>query len=121
VKKHPFRKQGMLVELDGANAPQLVEVDIAAPNTTLFSGKDTGRTQLRICTGVTDEVWGVDLTYQEFRWALGHSLKNGEPFLDLKAANLPQIKKDYAQYIVGAPVRPDPKSSSGSNVEPTNG
>jgi hypothetical protein len=108
----------MLVEVDG---PELVDADKAAPDTKLLSGKETGKTELRICTGVTDLTWHIDLTYPEFRWALARSLKNGEPFLDLKKVTLPQIKKDYAQYTAGSPARPDAKSSSGSSVAPTNG
>jgi hypothetical protein len=70
----------MLVELDG---PELIEVNKAAPSNTLF-GKETGKTELRICSGSRDLTWHIDLTYPEFRWALACSIRNGEPFFGLE-------------------------------------
>jgi hypothetical protein len=104
----------MLVELDQENTPvgttALVEVPIAYPEVTKLSRKETGRTVLVMSTageGVVSRCTAqIDLTYPEFRWALARSIKNGEPFLDLKQANLPQIKNDYAQSMAGAPPRP---------------
>ena|ERR1700730_6926309 len=98
----------MLVELDEKTpfGPALVEVSMAQPDSTMFLGKETGRTALVITQNPHASNMGVtiDLTYPEFRWAYARSVKNGEPFLDLKTANLIQIKRDYAQYKEGGAI-----------------
>lgn len=96
----------MLVELDQENSPAgpiaLVEVPIAHPEIALISRKETGKTVLVFApSGISPSVHhtekAIELTYPEFRWAYTRSVEHSEPFLDLKTANLLQIKRDYAQ------------------------
>ena len=98
----------MLVELEIEGVPALVEASAAYPDTTMFRGRDNGKTTLVVV--LADSAYNpasavkVDLTYPEFRWTLARSLNNRDPFLDLKAVNLPLIKKDYAQHNAGSPI-----------------
>ena len=91
----------MLVEVDGLYGPTLVEVHEAYPDKTMLSKvellakKDIGRTRTVLGVLSSPYAYLVDLTYEEFRSAYARSVKNQEPFLDVKADALEQIKRDY--------------------------
>jgi hypothetical protein len=96
----------MLVEIDTTSGPMLFEAKKAYADTTFFAGKDKGTMVLDSASYMFNEDrYKVELSYDQFRWAYARSVKNQEPFVDLKQDNLPKIKQDYARQ--GSGPKPD--------------
>ena len=92
----------MLIEVEYEKRPQLWEVR-EAKSVERWGGKPTGRTLLTQGSHASRNQVEIDLTYEEFRWAYGRSVKAGEPFLSLIGDAVLKIKSDYERELSKGP------------------